>query len=283
MDGTMKPATRPTLPKGLARSAMQDIGRAIVGGEFRAGSVLPTEEALAARTGVSRAALREAIKVLSGKGLVRTARRYGSQVCPRVEWNTLDPDVLAWHLAEPANWSAFLRDIVEARMLIEPRAASLAALRATPAEIDHIVALTARLPVANSATDIDTDVACHIAVLRASHNSFLAGLAPSMEVALRAYFSAVWKLRPEGPLNVASTNLHQAMANAIAVRDPAAASACMEQMLAITATEVDAVVRLFDAGLSSGAGEVRGRASTARQDAVIELLPDMRDPWSITA
>src|SRR5688500_16517253 len=112
----MKPGTRPNLPKSVARGAMHEIGLAIVRGEFAAGAILPNEEALAARTGVGRPALREAIKVLSGKGLVRTARRYGSRVCPKSEWNMLDPEVLAWHLADPTNWPAFLRDTVEMRL-----------------------------------------------------------------------------------------------------------------------------------------------------------------------
>jgi DNA-binding FadR family transcriptional regulator len=264
----MKSTNRPKLPKGLARNAMQELGLAIVLGEFEAGAVLPTEEVLAARTGVSRPALREAIKVLSGKGLVRTARRYGSRVCPQAEWNFLDPDVLGWHLSEPANWPRFLRDIVEMRVLLEPRAAAMAAVRATPEEIAHISELAARLPVVNTEADIPNDVAYHTAVMRASRNGIVAGMAPSMDVLLRAYFSAIWKLRPEGPRNIANTNLHQAMADAIAARDPDLAAQCMTSMLDITAREIDEVVRLFEAGLSSGpddAAETPTRRSLRRR------------------
>ena len=85
------------IARGLAHQTVNAFGRAIVAGEFAAGDVLPQEAALAARFGVGRSALREAVKMLAGKGLIRTARRYGSRVCPREEWNLLDRDVLAWH------------------------------------------------------------------------------------------------------------------------------------------------------------------------------------------
>ena len=58
---------------------------------------MPTEPELAAALGVSRATVRDAVKVLSGKGLVRTARRYGTRVTPVEAWNLLDGDVIAWH------------------------------------------------------------------------------------------------------------------------------------------------------------------------------------------
>lgn len=232
----------PKLPKGRVRDAVEAIGISIVRGEYPEGEVLPNEDTLAARAGVGRPALREAIKVLSGKGLVRTARRYGSRVCPRPEWNTLDPDVLSWHLSDPANWHRFLRDTVEMRVLLEPRAAAMAAERATPAEAAYIAGLAARMPVSVAAADIEVDVAFHAAVMRASHNGIMAGLAPSMEVLLRAYFTAIWSLRPEGPSTVPGLNLHQAMAAAMSERDPARAAECMQAMLAFNAGEIDELV-----------------------------------------
>lgn len=253
----MTAAPRPKLPKGVARNAMQDLGRAIVRGEFPPGAVLPTEEALAARTGASRPALREAIKVLSGKGLVRTARRYGSRVCPQPEWNFLDPDVLVWHLAEPANWPQFLTDFVEMRLTLEPVAASLAALRATEEEVRQILHHAHGLPVVVSEVDVDADVAFHAAVLRATHNTIFAGLAPSMDVLMRAYFAAIRTLRPEAPRNVPTTNLHAETADAIARRDAAAARSGMERMLGITHREVEYIVGRFRAELA-GTGPAAG-------------------------
>jgi DNA-binding FadR family transcriptional regulator len=237
--------TAPKMPKGLVRSATHAIGHAIVRGEYAPGAVLPGEDALAVRFGVSRTGLREAIKVLSGKGLVRTARRYGSRVCPREEWNYLDPDVLGWHLSDPANLPQFLRDIGEMRMLLEPEAASLAASRATPAEQRRILALAIELPIVSTEQSVETDIAFHLAVLRASHNLIIAGLCPAMEVLLRAYFLAMWQLHPYGPRNVSHINLHQLMAEAIAAGNATDARAHLEAMLEITCREIDEVLGMF--------------------------------------
>lgn len=245
----MKPVTSQKLPRSVARTAMHDIGLAIVRGEFAPGSTLPNEDALAARTGAGRPALREAIKVLSGKGLVRTARRYGSRVTPRTEWHFLDPDVLSWHLTDVHNWPSFLRDIVEMRQLVEPAAAALAARRATKEEVEAICDVAERLPLVSTEASIADDVVYHTTILRASHNSILAGFAPSLEVLLRAYFAAIWRIRPHGPHFEASRNLHQALAGAIQAREPKAARDTMDEMLEANARELDDVVWLFEAGL----------------------------------
>jgi DNA-binding FadR family transcriptional regulator len=246
----MKSETRPKLPKSVARSAMRDIGLAIIRGEFAAGSILPNEEALAARTGVGRPALREAIKVLSGKGLVRTARRYGSRVCPKLEWNLLDPEVLSWHLTDPANWPAFLRDTVQMRWMLEPTTAALAACAATDDEIKQILQVAGRIPAVSTEESLADDLTYHTTIMRASHNSFMSALAPSMEVLLRAYFAAIWKLRPQGSHRKATRNLHQDLARAIADRDPALARALMSQMLEINLKEIDGLVALCEKGLA---------------------------------
>jgi DNA-binding FadR family transcriptional regulator len=69
---------------------------AISAGSYPEGSMLPTEEALSEELGVSRTALREAIKGLASKGLVETRRRRGTLVLDRSNWNMLDAEVLAW-------------------------------------------------------------------------------------------------------------------------------------------------------------------------------------------
>ena len=60
------------------------------------------EHDLAEANGVSRTVVREAIKVLSGKGMVRTARRYGTRVCKFEDWHLIDPDVIVWHQPDSA-------------------------------------------------------------------------------------------------------------------------------------------------------------------------------------
>ena len=235
----------PKMPQGLVRSAMHAIGADIVGGRFEAGAGLPQEHVLADRYQISRTGLREAIKALSGKGLIRTARRYGSQVCRREEWNFLDPDVLGWHLSDPANLPQFLHDIGEMRIVLEPTATTLAAERATAGEIAHLLELAAGLGVAPTIATVEIDIAFHVAVLQASHNMIIAGLAPAMAVLLRAYFWAMWKLHPGGPKNAGRENLHLVLAQAIADGNPDQAVAGMRKMLQITRRDIEEVLTLF--------------------------------------
>ena len=69
---------------------------------FLAGLMLPTT-CCPGRTispmqlGVSRTSIREAVKVLSAKGLLQARRRVGVRVRDRDDWNLLDPQVLSWH------------------------------------------------------------------------------------------------------------------------------------------------------------------------------------------
>ena len=59
-----------------------------------------TLEELAAEFGVSRTAVREAVRLLSAKGLTVSRPKIGTKVRPRADWNMLDPDVLRWQIDE---------------------------------------------------------------------------------------------------------------------------------------------------------------------------------------
>lgn len=121
----------PSLPTGATREAVETIGRRIAGDLYIPGEVMPTELELAASLEVSRTTVRDAVKVLSGKGLVRTARRYGTRVCPVEEWNLLDADVVGWHDPTHPRVRLMFVETTELRCILEPEAAALAAERAT--------------------------------------------------------------------------------------------------------------------------------------------------------
>ncbi|MDR6289219.1 DNA-binding FadR family transcriptional regulator [Inquilinus ginsengisoli] len=220
-----------SLAGGVVRQTVQALGRAIVAGRYAEDGPLPTETELAAEYAVGRNALREAIKVLAGKGMIRTARRYGSRIRPRPDWSILDPDVLAWHLQEPDGIGRFLVDIAELREIIEPRAAELAALRATAEEAEEIVALAARLAVETMPQVLDTDVRFHLAVLNASHNRLLSGFARSLDVLLRVQFVvSAHGIAPEFAYS-ASADYHMGIAEGIRGRDPEKARGAVMAML----------------------------------------------------
>jgi DNA-binding FadR family transcriptional regulator len=155
-----------------------ELGSEIVNGRLRPGDKLPRDQDLMARFAASRTALREAMKVLSSKGLIEARQRAGTHVRPRADWDLLDPDVLSWH--EPENISeSFTADLVELRELIEPVAARLAADRATVGDLERME--NAYLRMEEFVDDYEAwyraDLDFHLAVLHASHNQLVQRLA----------------------------------------------------------------------------------------------------------
>lgn len=74
--------------------AAERIGRRIVTGDLAPGTILPNLSELAIEFAMSRLSMREAMKLLAGKGLVASTPRRGTIVRPRSDWSRLDADVL---------------------------------------------------------------------------------------------------------------------------------------------------------------------------------------------
>jgi len=121
--------------RGQVKSVVDILGQRIAAGHYIEGETLPVEQQLA---DIGRNALREAVKVLSGKGLISTAPRSGTKIRPKDEWNMLDPDVLSWHADPETATPEFLLALLEIRRIIEPKAAELAAVRASREDVAAI-------------------------------------------------------------------------------------------------------------------------------------------------
>ena len=166
-------------PVGRRVAAAEVIGRRIVSGGWKPGSILPNFDQLADEFSVSRLSMREAMRALAAKGLVDSKPRRGTVVRPRNEWSRLDPDVLVWQLGEVPN-AAFVRSLFEARAIIEPEAAALVALRATEGVLAEIERAFQAMETTDprSLESIEADVAFHQAILNGTGNEFLAAFAP---------------------------------------------------------------------------------------------------------
>src|SRR3954464_4232697 len=110
------------------------LGSAIVSGQIAPGEKLTGEVANAEALDVSRSAYREAVQVLTAKGLVESRPKAGTRVLPRSRWNILDPTVLAWAFSGEPD-PDFIRDLFELRAIVEPAAARLAAERRNKSDI----------------------------------------------------------------------------------------------------------------------------------------------------
>jgi GntR family transcriptional regulator, transcriptional repressor for pyruvate dehydrogenase complex len=153
----------------------------IVAGHYPSGSRLPTETALCERLNVSRATLREAMKSLQQRGVIRIEQGRGSFVNPRGSWSALDPLLMAArsgaHDGATEEWSRKLRD---ARQLVEVGVAELAAVRRTEADVAALTEALDAMRVAHEADDVvaftRADLAFHRALSQAVDNELIAAL-----------------------------------------------------------------------------------------------------------
>ncbi len=160
---------RKLVRKGLHNDVIEEIGKRIVSGEFKPGSPLPSEVALVTILGISRTALREALRVLGAKGLVEAKPKIGTIVQPSSEWNHMDADIFSWRL-NSGDVEQVTIELQQMRQIFEPLAASLAAENATA---DDLAQLTAAYNDMETAADagaafVDPDVRFHRGIIAAS-------------------------------------------------------------------------------------------------------------------
>jgi DNA-binding FadR family transcriptional regulator len=227
--------------------AAEAVGRKIVSGELKPGTLIPNATDLARQMLMSRPAMREAIKLLAGKGLVESTPRRGTIVRPRAAWNRLDPDVLTWQMGDTPS-AAFVRDLYELRRIVEPEAAALAATRATSdrlADIERALLAMGTVEL-SSPLSVQADVAFHLSILIASGNDFLASFAP----AIRASLAITIKFQRRSCPNVNHfVPDHKAIVDAIRRGDPDGARAAVRKHLA--QAEIDANEALKASGPGS--------------------------------
>jgi GntR family transcriptional repressor for pyruvate dehydrogenase complex len=200
-----------------ADRAVTELGRRIGAGEWPVGAKLPGETSLAQELGVGRSTVREAVRVLATRGLVRSRQGAGVFVVA---------DSMPINVAASVQ-RAGLAQVQEVRRIVEIDAAGLAAERRTGADIGRMRrALDARHDAASEsdAAFVNADIDFHVAVVAAAHNSLLSDLFESFLPRLRAellvYTSEVL-VRPRG--TEPDVDLHEALFDAIAAGDRVAA------------------------------------------------------------
>lgn len=228
-----------TLPNGAAKEAVEVLGRRITNDVYEQGQTMPTEPELAESLNVSRATVRDAIKVLSGKGLVRTARRYGTRVRPLQEWTLLDADVVSWHDPNHPRIRQMFAETTEMRCIIEPAAAALAAERANDAQVSKLLeSAHAMHPGAKNVQEMFTaDCNFHATILDATGNMVMRQMQKIILTMLRISYEYGVLVVDGEPV---SREGHIHVAQAIRDRDPATAERTMREMLQInrrTATD----------------------------------------------
>lgn len=210
-------------------SVARDIGIAIVSGRYKPGELLHGEIEASDRLKVSRTAYREALRILSAKGLVESRPKTGTKVSPRVKWHMLDPDVLQWIFEfEPSD--ALLESLFQLRRIVEPEAAALAAMRRTDDHILRMVkaldGMTANTLATEAGRQADQDF--HAALLEASGNPFLTTLTSGVGAAVA--WTTEFKQR-HAPLRRDPIPDHRRVFEGVVARNPDAARAAMTDLV----------------------------------------------------
>ena len=124
--------------------------------------------------------------MLSAKGLISSRPKQGIRVLPESSWNMFDTDVLRWILSSKPSLS-LLKEFTQVRVALEPQAAALAAISATPEQLAEIDNALARMADADEGLDdpLEADIAFHTSILVASNNRFFVQLTEFISTALR--------------------------------------------------------------------------------------------------
>jgi DNA-binding FadR family transcriptional regulator len=218
-----------------------DLGVRIVQGKLKPGTILDGEVQASGLRKVSRSAYREAIRILTAKGQVKSRPKTGTRVTERNEWHLLDPDVLNWmFVQEPAR--ELLSNLFELRKLMEPEAAALAAERRSLEQLNRMgmaLEIMARETL-HKVEGRQADNTFHAVLLAATGNPFLISLSGSVTAAVA--WSTMFKERTERLKRDAIPD-HVRVYEAIAARDPAAARTAMTTLIELAFSDTTQLKR----------------------------------------
>jgi DNA-binding FadR family transcriptional regulator len=212
-------------PRRLYRQIADQIAALIRRGEYRPGARLPPERDLAKRLGVSRPSVREALIALEVEGFVEVRIGSGVYVADARKMAARRPVL-------PPDSGPF--ELIDARRLVESECASLAAKRATAAQIRQMKSALASMgrDQRRNVVPLDGDHRFHLRIAEASGNSALALMVRTLWaqrtgplfLQLEHHFDtpALWSSAIEE---------HEAILAGIEARDPAAARAAMRHHL----------------------------------------------------
>ncbi|GHF99572.1 FadR/GntR family transcriptional regulator [Thalassotalea marina] len=183
----------------LTQQLVHELGRAILRGEYKVGDKLPSEAELGEKYDISRNATREAVKMLTAKGLISSRPRKGIRVVEQNKWNLFDSDVLGWILVGKPDLY-MLRHFMQLRQPVEAQAAYLAAQFADEEDLSHIEHALEHMHTAEESNDAEAthhaDVKFHKAVLNATKNPFFIQLENFIEIALQVNLRYTNRIKP---------------------------------------------------------------------------------------
>lgn len=210
--------------KRIHEEIVAQIREELADGRLQPGDRLPAERELAERFQVSRASVREAIRALESMGLVTIKTGDGTYVATGSE--VLLSPLVSIILQQ----KDVLLDIFEARKVIEPEIAALAAKRASPEEIQHLgeVLEEQARQIAQGGTGVEADTAFHSLLTQSTKNKVFLRLNDAIVDSLRETRERSLQIHGRPARSLAG---HQEILKAIRAKDAAGAKQAMRQHL----------------------------------------------------
>jgi GntR family transcriptional regulator, transcriptional repressor for pyruvate dehydrogenase complex len=229
--------------RGLADQLVEHLIAAILGGDHPPDSQLPPEGKLAELFDVSRLTVREAVKALRNKGIVRVEQGRGTFVNRPSLWSPLDPDLLMARAATAEGREEVATKLTEARRLVEVGVAMLAAQRRTDADLAALDHALDRMRKASDRGDVDgftgADLDFHNAIMAAAGNPFITALFAPLVDLLFEVRRAASGARAGRETAIAA---HARILDALRAGSPDAARDAMSTHMAETADRINEVI-----------------------------------------
>jgi GntR family transcriptional repressor for pyruvate dehydrogenase complex len=210
----------------LYEQIVQQIEESVLNGSLKPGDQLPAERDLAERLGVSRTAVREAVKALREKGLVEAYSGRGTFITDGTSHAARQSFDLMVKIGQPEGFP----HLAELRLILEPGIAALAALRAGE---EHLAAMREAVTVMDRAQKnpevyIEADLDFHLALAEAAANPLILSLIDSIVGLLRQQRMKIFNV--EGGPERGQVH-HKRILEAVEQRDPNAARRAMRAHL----------------------------------------------------
>ncbi|SQI44343.1 Pyruvate dehydrogenase complex repressor [Leminorella richardii] len=214
--------------RNLSYVVAEKIAHSILSGQYAAESILPGENELCEIYSVSRTAIREAVKMLTAKGMILARPRIGTRVMPQSYWNFLDKELLSWWITKD-NFLEVTDHFVVLRRALEPQAAALAATNASNEQRYQLSLLMAEMRALHREFDADTwvkvDTDFHELIYTASCNPLLTSFSILFSSVYQTYFRSVTNNE------VIKLEHHQSIVDAILKKDAEAALTATQALL----------------------------------------------------
>lgn len=232
----MYPVVRSTR---LYEQLVQQIEQRVVAGELRPGDKLPSERELAEQFGVSRTAVREAVKALREKGLVEVQLGRGTYITDSTSQAVRHSLGFMVKIGQGDG----LIDLVQVRAIFEPEIAAIAASMAADADLQALQKAVDAMDAALNDAErfVEADLEFHLALAGATRNSLIPLLINPIVDLLREQRKRIF-LVEGGPQR--GQYHHKRILAAVQQRDPAAAREAMRAHLEQVRADSDATMQL---------------------------------------